>query len=544
MKRLVLSVLLGVIMTSAMTGCGEVIDPPVNRVPVVNTDYYMVVGQNVTSVTLNGTVTDDGLPNNRLSILWSQVTGFSGVLPEPLLDVTFSDPTILSPVVSGLKPGYSYTFKLSASDGDKDSYSVVYVTAEPEKQPPVAMAGMATILESSATSTVLEGSSIEDYGYRLSNKKLSFLWEQVRGPNIVLSDKTVKSPVVTGLTPGNVYVFRLTVSDGILSSTDHVVVRTMETVVDTPGIRFFSVDTESFFDEASSSVRELVWGMTKITYLAYGISVARVYIYLDGIVVASSQGGFSSVDVNFTGVQEGSHQITIIAVDGANNQWLAAKNVWVNNAWVGGEATKYLRSSRYYRATRFPESASSATSTTFVIPIVLDQSINDEYAWLMNARFWEHYTQNGDQKILFPIEREDTGMKTCEDGDGGLRGKVNVYKLDRPCRDNAIAAGGFIWDLDRPVPYLNPPVTHSVVAFYPEIFNRGTNPQYTDGVVGKIFNHEIGHAVFGFSHTQNRSVMDHGHNEPPASRGLSPSMKRAANCLYFKLKPGDPINCD
>ena len=79
---------------------------------------------------LSGTVTDDGLPNNTLTCLWTKVGGPG--------TVTFSLPTSLQTTATFSAPG-SYLLQLAASDGALTSVSqvTVVVNATADISPPV-----------------------------------------------------------------------------------------------------------------------------------------------------------------------------------------------------------------------------------------------------------------------------------------------------------------------------------------------------------------------------------------------------------------------
>ena len=80
--------------------------------------------------TLNGTVTDDGLPNNTLTVKWSQVLG-PGV-------ATFANPTSTKTTVTFSAPG-SYVLNIQAYDGALFVADDVLILVNPAPQPPPAM---------------------------------------------------------------------------------------------------------------------------------------------------------------------------------------------------------------------------------------------------------------------------------------------------------------------------------------------------------------------------------------------------------------------
>jgi hypothetical protein len=90
-----------------------------NQAPVVNAGPNQTVTLPTNSVMLVGTVTDDGLPNNTLTISWSKVSGPG--------TVTFSSPSTASTQATFPIAG-TYVLQLSANDTELTGSSDVTVT--------------------------------------------------------------------------------------------------------------------------------------------------------------------------------------------------------------------------------------------------------------------------------------------------------------------------------------------------------------------------------------------------------------------------------
>ncbi len=90
---------------------------PVNQPPVVNAGSAQTITWPATA-TLNGTVSDDGLPNGRLTILWQKVTGPGNVTfapaDQPQTTATFSTPG-------------NYVLILIANDGALNEHALVAI---------------------------------------------------------------------------------------------------------------------------------------------------------------------------------------------------------------------------------------------------------------------------------------------------------------------------------------------------------------------------------------------------------------------------------
>ncbi|HEY8893380.1 MAG TPA: sugar-binding protein, partial [Niastella sp.] len=98
-------------------------------------------------------------------------------------------------------------------------FGTVYMTtcSGAVNQPPVVNAGVDTTLNAGATGITLHGTGSDPEG-----NTVTYSWSQVSGPAVTITGAATANPVVSGLTDGNTYVFRLTVSDGSLSASDEI----------------------------------------------------------------------------------------------------------------------------------------------------------------------------------------------------------------------------------------------------------------------------------------------------------------------------------
>jgi hypothetical protein len=94
------------------------------------------------SITVSGTVTDDGLPYNQLGYSWQFVAGPG--------QVTFSNPGSLTTPVSFSREGF-YVLRLSASDGQYFSNDDIGVVVIQGNQAPYVSAGQPMTVRQDAT---------------------------------------------------------------------------------------------------------------------------------------------------------------------------------------------------------------------------------------------------------------------------------------------------------------------------------------------------------------------------------------------------------
>ncbi len=149
----------------------------------------------------SGSYDPDG---DSLTYDWSQISG-----PQVSLDDVHSVTPIFVPVNMGV-----YVFTLTIHDGLASGTDEVGIVIG--NHAPVAHAGSSRYAAREAIT--LDGSrsfDLDGYG------ELSFAWQQVSGPTLVLTDADTAHPTVSGFVASGspqVCTFALTVSDGLLTS--------------------------------------------------------------------------------------------------------------------------------------------------------------------------------------------------------------------------------------------------------------------------------------------------------------------------------------
>lgn len=177
-----------------------------NRAPLVDAGS----DQSVTnlSVTLTGTVADDGLPPGAAAApLWTKVSGPG--------EVTFADETAPATTAVFSLPGI-YVLRLSASDTLAEGSDEVSITATEPNEPPFAYAGpnQLVILPNAVH---LFQATVTDDGVPAAGT-LTVHWAKLMGPgDVTFADASHPNTIVTFSAPGN-YILRLTADDGALTS--------------------------------------------------------------------------------------------------------------------------------------------------------------------------------------------------------------------------------------------------------------------------------------------------------------------------------------
>ena len=193
--------------------------PVQNRAPVVDAgaDQSILVSA---AATLDGTVSDDGLPNPPAAVttVWTQLSGPG--------TVTFGEGTAVDTTATFSQPGV-YVLGLQAHDSEltaSDRVTVV-VDAMTQNQPPVVDAGADQSILISAAAT-LDG-TVTDDGLPLGT--LDVNWAKQTGPGTVTFADASATRTTAGFDVPGTYVLRLRGDDGELSAYDDVIITVEET---------------------------------------------------------------------------------------------------------------------------------------------------------------------------------------------------------------------------------------------------------------------------------------------------------------------------
>jgi K319-like protein/IPT/TIG domain-containing protein/Big-like domain-containing protein len=203
----------GLYVVQLIVNDGQLSSPPVttwikaestNLAPVVSAGANQTITLPINSVTLNGSATDDGLPNGTLVITWSVVSGPG--------TVAFFNPNEASTQATFSAAG-AYVLKLTANDTLLLNSATTTVTVNPPvDQPPVVSAGPNQTITLPANIVTLNGSATN------GGLPLTTTWSVVSGAGPVLfANGTV--PVTTAMfSIAGVYDLRLTASNGQTSA--------------------------------------------------------------------------------------------------------------------------------------------------------------------------------------------------------------------------------------------------------------------------------------------------------------------------------------
>ncbi len=200
-----------------------------NTAPVVNAGGDQTIDHPQDTVSVAGSVSDDGLPRGAAATsTWSKASGPGSV--------TFTDAAALSTTARFDLPG-TYVVRLTASDTALQASDDVTIVVTPPNEAPAVSAGPDRTISLPVDTTLLEGTVTDDSLPR--NATVSVAWSVVSGPGgVTFTDATAVSTSARFATTGT-YVLRLTASDTALSAADDV------TVVVTPPNQAPSVNADA-----------------------------------------------------------------------------------------------------------------------------------------------------------------------------------------------------------------------------------------------------------------------------------------------------------
>ena len=164
------------------------------------------------NATLNGTVSDDGLPNppGSLTTTWSKVSGPG--------TVTFGNANAVDTTASFTLPG-TYVLRLTADDGGLTTSADVTITVNPVlpiNQPPTVSAGSNQTI-TLPTFASLDGTVTDD---GLPSGTVTTTWSKVSGPGTVTFGNTNLVDTTATFSQAGIYVLRLAATDGLLQAFD------------------------------------------------------------------------------------------------------------------------------------------------------------------------------------------------------------------------------------------------------------------------------------------------------------------------------------
>jgi uncharacterized protein YjiK len=190
---------------------------PSNQPPVVDAGQDKSIVLPANSVQLDGTVSDDGIPNGTLTTQWSVVSGPGSV--------TFGDPNQVDTSASFSTAG-TYELRLTANDSALTTNDSVMVNVMQNPNPPNQAPSVSAGPDRSVTlaaGAALDG-TVSDDGLPNPPGSLTTSWSMVSGPGTVTFGNANAVDTTASFSAAGSYVLRLTASDSALQTSDDVAV--------------------------------------------------------------------------------------------------------------------------------------------------------------------------------------------------------------------------------------------------------------------------------------------------------------------------------
>jgi hypothetical protein len=233
----------------ALATVNALVGMPANTAPSVNAGVDQTITLPSTD-TLDGTVTDDGLPSppGVVTTTWSKVSGPG--------TVTFGNSSAVDTTASFSLPG-TYLLRLTADDGaltNSAEVTIMVNPAPPVNQAPTVNAGsdQTITLPSGAT---LDGTVTDD---GLPGGTAATTWSKVSGPGTVTFTNPNTIDTTATFNQAGIYVLRLTANDGLLQAFDDLVVTVNPTTLGEP----------TLYDLNGDGKADIVWRNTENGFVA------------------------------------------------------------------------------------------------------------------------------------------------------------------------------------------------------------------------------------------------------------------------------------
>ena len=189
---------------------------PTNQAPAVSAGPDQTITLPA-SASLNGTVSDDGLPNppGALATTWSKQSGPG--------TVTFGTANAVDTTASFSAAG-SYVLRLTANDGQLSAFDELTVTVNPAgtNQAPAVSAGPDQTITLPASASL--NGTVTDDGLPNPPGAITTTWSKQSGPGTVTFGNANAVDTTASFSAAGSYVLRLTANDGQLSAFDELTV--------------------------------------------------------------------------------------------------------------------------------------------------------------------------------------------------------------------------------------------------------------------------------------------------------------------------------
>jgi len=177
------------------------------------------------TVTLNGVINDDGLPNGTIATQWAQISGPAAV---NIAQVTSTSVKVSFPAAG------VYVIKLTANDGQFSTEATITITVTTSggNQPPTVSAGPSQSIQLPQNTVTLNGYAADD-GLP-AGSTLLVSWSEISGPASISFSNPSSVATQATFSVAGVYVLQLSASDSQLQTTAQVTITVANAFVPPP----------------------------------------------------------------------------------------------------------------------------------------------------------------------------------------------------------------------------------------------------------------------------------------------------------------------
>ena len=208
-----------------------------NYAPNVDAGANDLITLPTDQVSLDGTVTDDGLPNPPASVTttWSKMSGPG--------TVTFGNSALVDTTATFSAAGV-YVLRLTADDGEKTAFSEVTITVNTggTNAAPSVSAGTDASITLPTSQVSLDG-TVTDDGLPNPPAAVTTTWSKTSGSGTVTFGSSSAVDTTATFSADGVYVLRLTADDSVLSAYDEVTITVNPSATNTAPTVFAGNDT-------------------------------------------------------------------------------------------------------------------------------------------------------------------------------------------------------------------------------------------------------------------------------------------------------------
>ena len=296
----------------------QMIETIVNHTPVVDAGDDQTIVALTNSVNLDGTATDDGLPDPPAAVTttWTKQSGPG--------TVTFGNASAVDTTATFSTYG-TYVLRLTANDSQLQAYdemTVTYYQTPPQNQAPVVDAGPDQQI--TLPSGVTLDATVTDDGLPDPPHAVTTTWTKQSGPGTVNFGNASAVDTTATFSAAGTYVLRLTANDSALQSYNELTVIVNAVggyegyaPITTGGEGGATVTVTNLNNSGAGSLRAAVDGLTgNPTKIVFGVSgtinlTSRIHVISPYVTIAGETAPGAGITLNGSNITDGTATLQV-----------------------------------------------------------------------------------------------------------------------------------------------------------------------------------------------------------------------------------------